>query len=115
MLGLSSVLGLLACGARSDPLDLETGAGGAGGSGPPCSPEAPELCNGFDDDCDGEIDEESPTAGADCLTGQPGQCGNGTVACQDGQLACLPDNPPKPEDCDGVDNDCNGVIDEGCP
>jgi hypothetical protein len=118
-LTLSFTLGLLACGARTDPLDFDTsGAGGDGAAsassgtgGTTCSPE---LCNGIDDDCDGQVDEESPTSGADCLTGQPGQCGNGTVTCQNGSLACIPDNPPKPEDCDGVDNDCNGVIDDGC-
>ena len=55
--------------------------------------------------------------GGSCQTGQLGICAEGTMQCQQGQLQCLPDNLPATEICDGVDNDCSGVVDEGnlCP
>jgi Cys-rich repeat protein len=63
-----------------------------------CMP-APEQCNGFDDDCDGQVDE-----GALCSNGlmcANGQCGGMCV--------------PKPEVCDATDNDCDGQVDEVTP
>ena len=88
-------------------------------------PGADESCNGADDDCDGEIDEQATDAGtyypdADgdgfgdawspstaCtqpsgMTDQGGDCDDG-----DPQI-----HPDAQEHCDGVDNDCDGDIDE---
>jgi MYXO-CTERM domain-containing protein len=56
--------------------------------------------------------------GAPCETGQQGVCATGTLQCQVGALTCVPSNKPSPEKCDGLDNDCNGLSDEGdnlCP
>ena len=56
--------------------------------------------------------------GASCDTGQPGVCSVGTLQCQSGKLTCVGTTKPTTEKCDGVDNDCNGMTDDGtnlCP
>ena len=65
-----------------------------------------EVCNGLDDDCDNDIDED--TGGADCST----NCGVGTFVCKDGQLKCTTTKAIDDETCDGNDDDCDGLIDE---
>jgi hypothetical protein len=94
-------------------------------------PGAPERCNNRDDNCNGQpddapfVDAESPgVAGAptvDCT--QPlGACSAGGVECRydagaaQNQLACIPRTQPRPETCNGVDDDCNLRVDDapGC-
>ncbi len=75
---------------------------------------APEVCNGKDDDCDGQVDETFPEAGKPCKTGKPGDCAVGKYACDGGKLSCNPPAAGK-EDCNGKDDDCDGLIDENCP
>ncbi len=89
-------------------------------------PGAPEVANGKDDDCDGEIDEGIQSGllypdadgdgygdvlgvGREGAIGQPGYSAN-AEDCDDTD----PDvHPDLLEVCDGVDNDCNGEVDDG--
>lgn len=94
-------------------------------SQPTVYPEAPELCDHRDNDCDQEVDEDSEnfTWYLDSDHDGYGQSDAAVVDCLrpdnhvllDGD--CRPSDssayPGAPEQCDGVDNNCNGEIDEG--
>lgn len=78
---------------------------------------SPEVCNGIDDDCDGKVDEVEELPVEFCYSGPPGtvllgDCHPGTLRCVDGAKVCIGDKTPTPEQCDGVDNNCNGMVDE---
>jgi len=80
-----------------------------------CTPTAPidTTCNGVDDDCDGQVDEEFPVAPTSC---DVGACAaEGVTSCLSGQIvdSCLPGAPaPNDSVCNLIDDDCNGVVDE---
>lgn len=76
---------------------------------------SPEQCNGLDDDCNGVADDGNPGAGLMCSTGKLGVCGQGTASCVSGAIVCNQTMQSSPDICDGKDNDCNGVVDDGCP
>ncbi|MGB2985064.1 MAG: MopE-related protein [Phycisphaerae bacterium] len=86
-----------------DALNLEPGSCG------------PEQCNGLDDDCDGSVDEGNPGGGVTCATGLPGVCAMGTTECVSGAIVCKQNNQPAAELCNGLDDDCDGSVDEGNP
>jgi MYXO-CTERM domain-containing protein len=56
-------------------------------------------------------------AGVSCTTGMQGVCALGVTDCTQGQLGCQELVQPSPEQCNGVDDDCNGQVDDGatCP
>lgn len=72
-----------------------------------------EICNGQDDDGDGLVDEDWPI-GEECWGGR-GLCrGMGYWTCGDLEMAvCVPVHyvAPKPEECNGLDDNCDGLVD----
>lgn len=103
----------------------QAGAGGQGGGGrePGCL-SVPERCDAVDNDCDGNVDEIfCPCNGAEiCFAGPVqaqgvGECSDGTRMCEPNGEAygpCAGSQGPVAEDCDMLDNDCDGLVDEFC-
>jgi hypothetical protein len=74
-----------------------------------------EICDNKDNNCEGHIDEGNPGGGMACTTAMPGPCAPGTMTCMGAALTCKSNVSPVPEVCgDGIDNDCTGVVDNGC-
>jgi len=71
----------------------------------------PESCDNLDNDCDGPIDEGiTMTCGTDV-----GACTSGTMTCSAGSFgACVGEIGPGTEVCNTIDDNCDGVVDEGC-
>ncbi|HOI12182.1 MAG TPA: transporter, partial [Myxococcota bacterium] len=97
--------GVLACTADGSGVECaEPGAGFA------------DVCNGFDDDCDGATDEDFPTLGDACDGADADFCTTGTWACTaGGGIACDEAGEGNVETCNGRDDDCDGDTDEGFP
>ena len=94
----------------------------ADGSGTACNavPGAPqaEICDGLDNDCNGMVDDPFPNLGQSCSVGF-GICrSTGSYACSSDGSAAVCDavaGVPQAEVCDGLDNNCNGSVDEPFP
>lgn len=91
-----------------------------------------QLCNGKDENCDGSVDEQCPCAAGtqrfcflknvtapgapvSSMTNPPhGECRAGTQRCVGGSWGkCEGATLPVTETCDGKDNDCDNVFDNG--
>ena len=118
---------VLACELPTGAAVLSTDCDDADGA---VNPGAAERCNLVDDDCDGLADDDDPsvdttgepTSYADADTDGYGDSATATVTCDvapgralvggdcdDGDAAV---NPAAVEVCDGLDNDCDGGLDD---
>jgi hypothetical protein len=124
----------LGAGCTESGVSCDTGLLGVCGQGrltcsgappqPTCAPvntPSAEICNGLDDDCNGLVDDLPTT---DCYDGPPATRGVGL--CRAGVQQCVknPDGSyglsvcqgqvlPGSEVCNALDDDCDGVVDEG--
>jgi len=107
-----SALGLAACGARSADMFSRGSTGSASGGSTSYSPEAGAA---------GTVDDVSIQSG-----GAASSSGGASPVAQAGATDAagapdllppitLPVCVPALEQCNGVDDDCDGVVDEGCP
>ena len=92
----------------------------------PVNPGATEVCNGVDDNCDGDTDEDSAADAGTWYTDGDGDgygTGAGTVSCEQPSGTSTNDtdcddtdgdvNPGATEVCNDVDDDCDGDTDGG--
>jgi hypothetical protein len=74
------------------------------------------LCDALDNDCDGATDEGTPTLGNECGVGIGACRVSGQLVCSDNgigtQCSLNVAGAPGVEACDGIDNDCDGLVDE---
>ena len=92
-------------------------------SDPTIHPGAEEVCDGIDQDCDGEVDEGTQIALFEDADGDGfGGGGEPVLVCEAGEGLSLEDtdcddgdtsvHPGAEETCDGIDEDCDGDVDE---
>ncbi|MEY3212745.1 MAG: hypothetical protein RIT28_3226, partial [Pseudomonadota bacterium] len=115
--------------ACEPPTGSVTSADDCDDGDPSVSPSADELCGGGDEDCDGLVDEEDAIDAAEWyadadLDGygdptapqlaceQPADAVADASDCNDGDETISPDGL---EVCDGLDNNCDGLIDDADP
>ena len=88
------------------------------------TPEGMEVCDGQDNDCNDIIDDTATLVGASLRCTAPGALGtcasNGHWSCDSGRTGTGPDGetcmaapPATKESCDGLDDDCDGAVDDG--
>ncbi|MBI4451421.1 hypothetical protein HY642_05585 [Candidatus Woesearchaeota archaeon] len=77
--------------------------------------ESGEQCddgNTADGDCCSSTCQFESSSFAPCSTGQPGPCDTGQSICTNGVPSCQQTVFPQPEVCNGLDDDCNGAVDD---
>jgi hypothetical protein len=117
-------LGQTTCGKGICQVTVENCVEGHSVACIPKEGNATEQCDGVDDNCDGEVDEGCSCVDGQtqsCYTGDPatkgvGICKAGTMTCTGGKWGtCSGEVKPTTEKCNGLDDNCNGTIDEGNP
>jgi hypothetical protein len=71
-------------------------------------------CDGVDNNCNGQIDEGYVGHATNCGVGACRR--TGATSCVNGQVvnSCVPGTPaPDDASCNGIDDDCNGLVDDG--
>jgi hypothetical protein len=114
------------CGAGKDPEDTNstftaTAADDCDDKKSAVNTKAAEACDNIDNNCSGQTDEGFSFKDYDDSTKALGEacgvgvCANGSVQCAvDGKSAvCSTGGNATSESCDGKDNDCNGIVDNG--
>ncbi len=108
------------------PAGYATSSGDCDDSIADVNPGASEICDGLDNDCNGLVDDGLATStyyldadgdgyGTDASTtvgcAAPDGFADNADDCSDANAVI---HPGAAELCDGIDNNCNGIVDEGC-
>ena len=98
------------CIAKDNDGDGAVGTNDCDDSDPQRAPGKTEKCDGVDNDCDMQVDENVSRSCGKAM----GVCRQGQQSCTSGSWgACIGSMKPSNEKCDMKDNDCDGTTDEG--